>query len=288
MQSRDFHQIRHCPHKKIEMESISSRFNNDVVCVALISSWNGIVSNRINLQRGRGGISLACNNFIKLVQFRGGVGADCPMYTENPIFEPSPPRSVTLLFIVRFRIGSRLAGISLYMMSIYRVAPARKKLLFNVQWDLGADWLVLSKTETGEPLPPLHVCIVHPFNVQFQIALAIIFAKRPADCTLNSTVWLNQNWHTVHLCSLGRSQNVFRVCIPQSFHVWTSTYPNPQGVGVVSLQRTSARKWGEEGRIGTFVGYLVLINLTLNKRNNNNRKTASNAFLLEGWGDESC
>ena len=39
---------------------------------------------------------------------------------------------------------------------------------------------------------------------------------------------------------------------------------------------------GEEGRIGTFVEYLVLINLTLNKRNNNNRKTASNAFLLEG------
>ena len=81
MQSRDFHQIRHCPHKKIEMESISSRFNNDVVCVALISSWNGIASNRINLQ---------FNNFITLVQFRGGVGADCPMYTENPIFEPSP------------------------------------------------------------------------------------------------------------------------------------------------------------------------------------------------------
>ena len=87
-------------------------------------------------------------------------------------------------------------------MPIYGVAPARKKLLFNVQWDLGADWLVLSKTETGEPLPPLHVCIVHPFNVQFQIALAIIFAKRPADCTLNSTVWLNQNWHTVQCAVL--------------------------------------------------------------------------------------
>ena len=35
------------------------------------------------------------------------------------------------------------------------------------------------------------------------------------------------------------------------------------------------------GRIGTFVEYLVLINLTLNKRNNNNGKTASNAVLLE-------
>ena len=39
---------------------------------------------------------------------------------------------------------------------------------------------------------------------------------------------------------------------------------------------------GEGGRIGTFVEYLVLINLTLNKRNNNDRKTASSAFVLEG------
>ena len=109
------------------------------------------------------------DNFFKT--WRGGAGANCPMSTEIPFLNRPFP-------------------------------PARKKFLFNVQWDLGADWLVLSKTETGEPLPPLHVCIVHPFNVQFQIALAIIFAKRPADCTLNSTVWLNQNWHIVQCAVL--------------------------------------------------------------------------------------
>ena len=178
------------------------------------------------------------------------------------------------------RLGSRFAGIPLHIMSIYGIAPARKKLLFNVQWDLGADWLVLSKTETGEPLPPLHVCIVHPFNVQFQIALAIIFAKRPADCTLNSTVWLNQNWHIVQCAVLDGAKMSSESASPKVFTSGLRLTPTPREWEWIPCNAIVQDNGG--GRIGTFVEYLVLINLTLNKRNNNNGKNSIKRFLAGG------